>query len=74
MLPLYWAISVSGAAKRREIQIRKPSVSEPGCSLGSRQVGVLRDGVEAGTLIWEVLASACQVCGGGVSSGQGRLE
>ena len=74
LLPLYWAISVSGAAKRREIQIMKPSASEPGCSLGSRQAGVLRDGVEAGTLIREVLVSACQVCGGGASGGQGQLE
>lgn len=55
----------------------KPSaaaVSEPGCSLGSRQAGVLRGGVEAGTLIREVLVSACQVCGGGASGGQGQLE
>lgn len=52
----------------------KPSASEPGCSLGSRQAGVLRDGVEAGTLIREVLVSACQVCGGGASGGQGQLE
>lgn len=77
LLPLYRAISVSGAAKRREIQIMKPSaaaVSEPGCSLGSRQAGVLRGGVEAGTLIREVLVSACQVCGGGASGGQGQLE
>lgn len=49
-------------------------MSEPGCSHGSRQAGVLRDGVEPGTLIREVLASACRACRGGVSGGQERLE
>lgn len=56
MLPLYWAISVSGTVNRRKLQIMKLSASE-----ADRQG---RPGTGRQGYSFKCLESSCQVCVG----------